>query len=74
MLGTDAQDHLFGRRIEATERQAEAAVTAAFQEMKRYEIAEENHRRRAQDKQRRREQAQLDETGLSRFQRTRQTG
>jgi flagellar protein FliJ len=54
--------------------EAEAAVTAAFQEMKRYEIAEDNHRRRAQEKQQRREQTQLDETGLSRFQRTRQAG
>jgi flagellar protein FliJ len=53
---------------------AEAAVTAAFQEMKRYELAAENHRRRATEKQRRRDQAALDETGLSRFQRARQTG
>lgn len=54
--------------------EAEAAVTAAFQEMKRYELAEEHRLRRAEDKRRRRDQAVLDETGLARFQRARQVG
>ena len=54
--------------------QAEAAVTAAFQEMKRYELAEAHHRRRAEDKARKREAAALDATALSRFQRARQVG
>ena len=44
-------------------------VTAAFQEMKRYELTEEHNRRRANDKRKRREGAALDETALSRFQR-----
>jgi flagellar export protein FliJ len=53
---------------------AAEAVTAAFQEFKRYELAEENNHRRAAAKDRRREQARLDETGLSRFQRARRSG
>src|SRR5689334_13577878 len=35
--------------------QAEAAVTEAFQEMKRYELAEEHHRRRAEERARKRD-------------------
>jgi flagellar protein FliJ len=54
--------------------EAEEAVTSAFQEMKRYELAEEHRQRRADEKRRRREQAALDETGLTRFQRARQVG
>jgi flagellar protein FliJ len=54
--------------------EAEEAVTAAFQEMKRYELAEEHRQRRIDEKRRRREQAVLDETGLTRFQRARQVG
>lgn len=54
--------------------EAEEAVTAAFQEMKRYELGEEHRQRRVDEKRRRREQAALDETGLTRFQRARQVG
>ena len=54
--------------------EAEEAVTAAFQEMKRYELAEEHRQRRTEEKRRRREQTTLDETGLTRFQRARQVG
>jgi len=45
------------------------AVTAAFQEMKRYELAEEHNRRRGEGKRKRREAAALDETALGRFHR-----
>lgn len=54
--------------------EAANVVSEAFQEMKRYELAEENHRRRDLERRQRRDTAALDETALSRYQRARQAG
>jgi flagellar export protein FliJ len=57
-------------------RLAEAAdvVTEAYQTLKRYELAIEHRQRLAAAQAQRREQAALDATALSRFQRARGTG
>lgn len=56
------------RSIEQIEREIETArneVNAAFQEVKKYELARANELRRENERLRRREQAQLDELGLT---------
>lgn len=60
--------------IAEVERQIAAAteeMAVAFQELKRYELAQESRDRREREKQRRKEAAALDEVGLTGFMRRR---
>jgi hypothetical protein len=56
---------------EVTRQVAEAhgAVTSAFQELRRYELAQENRERRQADVTRRRDQIRTDEVGLNLYRR-----
>ncbi len=53
---------------------ARAEVREAFQEVKKYELAQENHERRERDKVARREQRELDELGANMHQRKKAPG
>jgi flagellar FliJ protein len=58
--------------VEDVRRQIEAAreeVTIAYQELKKFEVAHNNRKRRARDEANRREQVVLDEMGLETFRR-----
>ena len=49
---------------------AHEEVTIAYQELKKYEVAQDNRRRRARVETNRREQIVLDEIGIEGFRRT----
>ncbi len=53
---------------------ARAEVREAFQEVKKYELAQENHERREREKVARREQRELDERGANMHQRKKTSG
>ncbi len=53
---------------------ARAEVREAFQEVKKYELAQDNHERREREKVARREQRELDELGASMHQRKKGSG
>jgi flagellar export protein FliJ len=58
--------------VEDVRRQIEAAqedVTIAYQELKKFEVAQSNRKRRARDEAGRREQVVLDEIGLETYRR-----
>lgn len=68
-----------GRRLQQSIAQVETQITVAtdemaeaFQELKRYELAEEERLRREREKLRRKEEAMLDETALVGFRRRQQ--
>lgn len=66
------RDHRLQQSIAQVERQIEAAteeMSEAFQELKRFELAEEERLKREREKIRRKEDAMLDETALVGFRR-----
>lgn len=73
--GARERDHRLQQSIAQVERQIAAATEAmseAFQELKRFELAEEERLKREREKIRRKEDAMLDETALVGFRRRQQ--